>query len=386
MTSIIRRAVCATAAVALACAPLTSAAADANPPGPIGGPRLGETGLIADPADGALPQISTPSWLIADASSGQVLAAMDPHHKRRPASTQKTLLALTMAPRLDPNGSYTADVADTAVDGTRVGLVAGQTYSMTDLWYGLFLRSGNDVANAIAKAGADRDVALAVRMEQAEAQRLQALDTTLVNPSGLDADGQYSSAYDLALWGRAALGRGDLRRYYTTLRHQFPGDHTQTGTKQTSKSFWMYTQNRLINKYDGAIGVKAGYTTLAHNTLIAAATRNGRTILVTLMGAQANVFDQAKVLLDWGFAHPQATGVGQLVDPVSPAVISPADPALPVGATPTSTLAAAPVAVSVSRTSNNRTLGIAAAAGAASGLVLVLVRSWRRRRAARATI
>jgi D-alanyl-D-alanine carboxypeptidase (penicillin-binding protein 5/6) len=383
MTSIIHRAVCATAAVALACTPLSSASADDNPPGPVGGPRMAETGLIADPADGALPQITAPSWLIADASSGQVLAALDPHHRRRPASTQKTLLALTMAPRLDPGGSYTADVADTRVDGTRVGLVAGQTYSLTDLWYGLFLRSGNDAANAIAKAGADGDVSLAVRMEQAEAQRLQALDTTVVNPSGLDADGQYSSAYDLALWGRAALGRGDLRRYYTTLRHQFPGDQTQTGTTQTSKPFWLYTQNRLINKYDGAIGVKAGYTTLAHNTLIAAATRNGRTILVTLMGAQANVFDQAKVLLDWGFAHPQATPVGQLVDPVSPAVISPVDAAPPVGATPSSMLAAAPVAVTVSpATSDKQTLGIAAAAGAGCGTLLVLGRA-RRRRAAR---
>jgi D-alanyl-D-alanine carboxypeptidase (penicillin-binding protein 5/6) len=379
MTSIIRRAVCATAAVALACAPLTAARADDVPPGPVGGPRMGETGLIGDPANGALPQVTAPSWLIADAGTGQVLAALDPHHKRRPASTQKTLLALTMAPRLDPNGSYTADVADTEVDGTRVGLVAGQSYSMTDLWYGLFLRSGNDAANAIAKAGADRDVAQAVQMEQAEAQRLQALDTTVVNPSGLDADGQYSSAYDLALWGRAALGRGDLRRYYTTLRRRFPGDHTATGTKATSKSFWLYTQNRLINKYDGAIGVKAGYTTLAHNTLIAAAERDGRTILVTLMGVQANVFDQAKVLLDWGFAHPQATGVGQLVDPVSPAVISPTDAQLSVGSASSTTLAAAPVAAS-SRSADNRALAIAAAAGAGCGLLLVLGRARRRRR------
>jgi D-alanyl-D-alanine carboxypeptidase (penicillin-binding protein 5/6) len=347
---------------------------------------MGETGLIGDPADGALPQIQTPSWLIADAGSGQVLAALDPHSKHRPASTQKTLLALTMAPRLDPNGTYRADVADTEVDGTRVGLVAGQTYSLTDLWYGLFLRSGNDAANAIAKAGADRDVALAVRMEQAEAQRLQANDTTVVNPSGLDADGQYSSAYDLALWGRAALGRGDLRRYYTTLRHQFPGDQTRTGTKKTSKPFWLYTQNRLINSYDGAIGVKAGYTTLAHNTLIAAAERDGRTIMVTLMGAQANVFDQAKVLLDWGFAHPQATPVGQLVDPLSPAVISPADVALPIGATPTSTVAAAPVAVTVAPGADNRALAIASASGAGVGLLFVLGRARRRRRATKPVI
>jgi serine-type D-Ala-D-Ala carboxypeptidase (penicillin-binding protein 5/6) len=328
------RALAGAAALALACAPLATARADVT--APIGGPRMAEHGPIDDPSAGALPQLTAQSWLLADADTGAVLAAYDPHRPARPASTQKTLLALTMAPRLDPASSYTADVADTEVDGTRVGLVAGQTYSLDDIWYGLFLRSGNDAANAIAKAGADGDVARAVRMMQAEAYRLRANDTTVRNPSGLDADGQFSSAYDLALWGRAALGRGDLRHYFGTLRHDFPGDHTQTGTKATRKSFAMYTQNRLINRYPGAIGVKAGYTTLAHNTLIAAATRDGHTILATLMSTPADVAGQAKILLDWGFAHLGAPAVGQLVEPLSASVLSAEDgsTAAPVAALP----------------------------------------------------
>jgi serine-type D-Ala-D-Ala carboxypeptidase (penicillin-binding protein 5/6) len=319
------RALSGVAALALACAPLAGAEADVT--GPIGGPRMAEHGAIDDPSAGPLPQLTAQSWLVADADTGAVLAAYDPHRPARPASTQKTLLALTMAPRLDPSGTYTADVADTEVDGTRVGLVAGQTYSIDDIWYGLFLRSGNDAANAIAKAGADGDVAEAVRMMQAEAYRLRANDTTVRNPSGLDADGQFSSAYDLALWGRAALGRGDLRHWFGTLRHDFPGDRTGTGTAATRKPFAMYTQNRLINRYPGAIGVKAGYTTLAHNTLIAAASRDGHTILATLMTAPADVSGQAKTLLDWGFAHLNAPAVGQLVAPLSASELSAEDAA-----------------------------------------------------------
>jgi serine-type D-Ala-D-Ala carboxypeptidase (penicillin-binding protein 5/6) len=309
-TFFLRRGACAVAAAAIALVPTTAADARVNfgpGPAPIGGPRLAQHGVIADRADGRLPQVTAPAWLIADAGSGNVLAARDPHRQRRPASTQKTLLALTMEPRLNPSGYYRADRADTRVEGTHVGLVAGQTYSINDLWYGLFLRSGNDAANAIAKAGAGRDVGRAVSMMQAEARHLQAYDTRVANPSGLDAGGQFASAYDLALWGRAALARGDLRHYYGTLRHDFPGLHS---------SYPIYTQNRLIDHYPGAIGVKAGYTSLAHNTLIAAATHHGRTILVTLMGTRRNIYDQARTLLDWGFAHTSARPVGVLVNPL----------------------------------------------------------------------
>jgi len=294
---------------------------------PVGGPRLNERGIIEDSAAGPLPAFDGTSFVIADATTGDILAAMDPHGPARPASTQKTLLALTMLPRLDPNGTYTADREDVSVEGTRVGMAAGQTYTINDMWYALLLRSANDAAMGLAKAGAGGDLARAVRMEMAEAHRLQALDTTVVNPSGLDADGQFSSAYDLALWGRAMLQRGDARKYMATQHWLFPGNITATKQPADPAVLQVNTINHLLGKYPGIVGVKPGYTTLAHNTDIVAAERDGRTILVTLMGVPGHeITDMAAAYLDWGFAHDgTAVPVGKLVDPISPSVLSPDD-------------------------------------------------------------
>jgi D-alanyl-D-alanine carboxypeptidase (penicillin-binding protein 5/6) len=228
-----------------------------------------------------------------------------------------------MAPRVDITDTYTADWDDANQEGTRIGLWPGHTYRVEDLWYGLMLRSGNDAAFGLAKAGAGGDLAKGVQMMNDEAKRLQAYDTTVVTPSGLDEDGQYSSAYDLALWGRAGLQRNDFSEIVKTVKWQFPGNRTPTATKATAKDFWVYTENRLLLQgYEGAIGVKMGYTTKAQNTMIAAAERDGHKILVSLMGVGfGGITPGAKALLEWGFDHVgKVAPVGRLVDPVSPAV------------------------------------------------------------------
>jgi len=287
---------------------------------------MAETGIVSAPGAPALPAVVAPTWVVADVDTGQVLAARDPHGSFRPASTQKTLLALTMAPRLDAGGTYTADWEDANQEGTRIGLWPGFTYNIEDLWYSLWLKSGNDAATGLAKAGAG-SIAQAVAMEQAEARRLQANDTTVVNPSGLDADGQFSSAYDLALWGRAALQRGDLRRYMGSLRHDFQAIAVPANSQFTNEQRYMLNENRLLrNGIPGMIGVKTGYTTMAQNTFIAAANRDGHTVLVTVMSdPKGGVTADAEHLLDWAFTATGHTQVGTLVDPLSPAVVGPLD-------------------------------------------------------------
>src|SRR3954451_480344 len=100
----------------------------------IGGPRMAEKGLISAPGAPALPATSAAAWVVADADTGEVLAAKNPHGGYRPASTQKTLLALTMAPRLDPSNTIVADTEDANQEGTRIGLWPGFTYRVDDLW------------------------------------------------------------------------------------------------------------------------------------------------------------------------------------------------------------------------------------------------------------
>jgi D-alanyl-D-alanine carboxypeptidase (penicillin-binding protein 5/6) len=351
----------------------------------IGGSQLSSPGVIEDPAAGALPYFDGTSYVIADATTGDILAARNPHGLYRPASTQKSLLALTMLPRLDADDTYTADKQDVSVEGTRVGMAAGQTYSINDLWYALFLRSGNDAALGLAKAGADGDLAKAVRMENEEAQRLQAYDTTVVSPSGLDEPGQFSSAYDLALFGRALLNRGDARKYMATQHWLFPGNVTATKKPADPAKIQINSENRLLGKYPGIIGVKPGYTTLAHNTDIVAAQRDGRTILVSLMGVpHPTVTQEAAALLDWGFAHDdEVRPVGQLVDPLSASQMTPEDDGfssfsvidkLPGKAA--SGLRYVPISLRWSAVSG----GVAAMLFAAAGVVRVLGRRrWRRR-------
>lgn len=294
----------------------------------IGGPRMGESGFITAPGAPALPATSSAAWVIADADTGEVIAARDPHRKLRPASTQKTLLALTMAPRVDITDTYVADMEDANQEGTRIGLWPGHTYLVEDLWYALMLKSGNDAATALAKAGGDGTLAHGVAMMQAEARRLQANDTTVANPSGLDADGQFSSAYDLALWGRAALSRGDLRHYVSTIRHSFDALSVPADSPYKAETMYARTENRLVlSEFPGAIGVKMGYTTKAQNTMIAAAERDGRTIVASLMLApQGAVTTDAAALLEYGFANAgKVESVGQLVEPLSASVISDLD-------------------------------------------------------------
>ncbi len=293
----------------------TAQASDPQPTTPVGGPLLGSPGVVVALAPGvdALPKVSAKSFLLADLESGAVLAAKNPHGKLAPASAIKVLTAVTLLPRLDPDQVYRATFEDANVEGSRVGIVPGGTYTVHNLFEGLFLTSGNDAARALA--GAAGGLGTTVRQMNETARRLGALDTTARNASGLDEPGQFSSAYDLALFGRAGMARADFRTYAKTVKSRFPG---KPEPGKTRKSFEIYTQNKLVLNYPGAIGIKTGWTTQARGTFIGAATRDGRTLLVTVMNTSGGAWREAAALLDWGFANATA------VEPVGTLTTAPA--------------------------------------------------------------
>ncbi|MET9018763.1 serine hydrolase [Actinopolymorpha sp. NPDC004070] len=309
----------------------------ANPfTGPVGGAALGRRGVVVDRKSApAPPKVDVASYVVADLDTGQVLASKNAHVPLPPASTLKTLTAVTLLPRLDKRARYTAVPADTRVEGSRVGIETGRAYTIDQLFYGLFLPSGNDAANALGNAAGGTRTA--VEMMNTEARRLGAFDTHAVNTSGLDEPGQVSSAYDLALVARAGMARPDFRRYATTLRYNFPGKGKRT--------YQIQNLNKLLGHYPGAIGVKNGYTTKAHNTLVGAAEQDGRRLVVVIMRSKSPYWTRAAALLDWGFTvGAKAKPVGNLVTGDDVARAAAARAPRPAAPKPGSTRPASPAA------------------------------------------
>lgn len=275
---------------------------------PVGGPRMGECGLVLPwDAPDPPPGITAMSWLIADADSGEVLAAKDPHARHRPASTLKLLTALLAADQLPIDRVVVATETDANQEGSRVGLGPGGRYTIRQLLTGLLLVSGNDAAHALADQLGG--VATTVTQMNKLAAELGAFDTRAATPSGLDGPGMSSSAYDLALAFRRVLDRPLLVELLGTRQVDFPGFGDRPG-------FVVSNDNKLLRSYPGALGGKTGFTDDARHTQLDAAQRGGRRLMVVLLRGEqrpVSMSEQAARLLDYGFALPTGAPVGQLV-------------------------------------------------------------------------
>jgi len=306
-------------------APATSAAsaapaAPAVSPAAIGGAQLSGRGVIVSyPSAGSvprLPNVKASAFVIADADTGQVLAARDPHGWYRPASTLKVLTAIALIPVLNPDATVVASKQAVSVTPNVVGLLPGHAYKISDLFTALLTISANDAAVALTQAAGSFGQGMAVI--NAEARHLQADDTVAVQPNGLDAPGQHTSAYDLALIARQALRMPAFLRYDQAITAKFP--------VSAKKSVTLYNQNALLTSYPGAVGGKIGWTSAAGATYVGMARRNGVTLIVTLLHCPAlTEIDVGKSLLNWGFAvDGKVSEVGTLVSAREPAAPVPA--------------------------------------------------------------
>ncbi|CAB5062175.1 unannotated protein [freshwater metagenome] len=289
---------------------LTGTSFAANGDEVIGGGRLGESGVIFDDTAGdgvsAPPDTTALSYVIADLDTGEILAAKNPHKRLPPASTLKTLTALTLLPRLDMNRTYVGTKKEPATIGNKVGIYPGRKYKIEDIWYGLMLHSGNDAGVALANASGG--IKKTAALMKAKAESIQAFDTTPKSPHGLDTPGQLSSAYDLALIARAAMERSDFRKIVKTKRYTFP----KSGPKNVNRK--IHNLNKLLFNYPGTLGVKTGWTTKGQNTYIGVVKRDGHTILITFMHLSYGRDALAKALFKWGFkAIDVVEPVGKLV-------------------------------------------------------------------------
>src|SRR6266516_6395498 len=308
-------------------APTSAAPASTAPTGPagaqpvpVGGPQLAGRGVIVNyPAHGGrrLPHVPASAYVIADAGTGQVLAAKDPHGWYRPASTLKVLTAITLMPALSPDATVIASHRAAVIEPSKVGLITGDSYRVSDLFKALLMISANDAAIALLQATGS--YAKGMAMMNAEAHHLQADDTVAVTPNGLDARGQHVSAYDEALFARQALAipafmhDESLRMFRFPLRRHWTPHHPRMVT--------LFTQNTMRWTFRSDLGGKIGWTTPARATFIGWARRGHTTLVVTILHCTPlTELTVASRLLSWGFAMDgKVRPVGHLVSPL-PAV------------------------------------------------------------------
>jgi serine-type D-Ala-D-Ala carboxypeptidase (penicillin-binding protein 5/6) len=286
----------------------------------VGGEELNTRGLVTVPGAPALPAgIDARGWVVADLDTGQVLGAQDPHGRYYPASTLKTLTLLTLAPVLDPALVVEGTVEDEAIEGSRVGLVHGGHYSVDLLFRALVMQSGNDAANALARAAGGVEPTL--QAMNANAERLGAFDTVAGTPSGLDVAGQSSSPYDLALIMRQLVADPYTLGVLQTRVAEIPG------VEGLATPYQIQNQDTLLDSYPGTLAGKTGFTDAARHTFVAAVQRDGRRLVVSLMQAErrpVHELTQATTLLDWGFSTARdASGAGRLVDPGEVPLVAP---------------------------------------------------------------
>ena len=312
-----RRSLLALTAAALPAAATPAAATTGTV---IGGARLARDGVQATVTTGLPRKLTARAWLLADHDTGEVLASYRAHLRLAPASTLKMLFADTLLGKFGRTERYTvkdADLAGIPSGSSLVGLKPGVTYTVEQLWQGVFLRSGNDAVHVLAlmNGGVDRTIA----EMRAKAADLQALDTRVVSPDGYDHTGQLSSAYDLTLFARHGLKDDDFRAYCATRATDFPAGGRKTFRMENTDRLLSGTYG--VTPYAGMIGVKNGYTSHAGNTFTGAATRDGRTLLVTVLHPESGnntVYEETAALLDWGFGRGSSAGaVGRLVEPLS---------------------------------------------------------------------
>lgn len=284
------------------------------PTDPIGGPRMGDCGVVL-PRNATPPpdRLTAESWLIADQTTGDVLATYAPHARQRPAGTIKVLLAILALRELPADKVVVGTKEDTRQQGTKVGIVADGKYLAGDLIRALIVTPAADATSALSRELGGIDAT--VQKLNDLARELKALDTRVVNPNGNDVPGQSTSAFDTALIYREAM-RIPQFADATGLKNAEIKPQGNRNTRITRAN-----DNKLLGDYKGATGGKAGSTNAAKNTFVGSAEKDGRHLIVAVMRSDKAPFEQAGSLLDYGFtlAAARVQPVGQLGSTVTPA-------------------------------------------------------------------
>lgn len=236
--------------------------------------------------------ITAKSVVLFDANSGKVIFKKNENEKRPVASTQKLLTALIVAESGDLSKPVVIEEIDNNVDPTKIPVRPGDTYSRRQLLTALLVKSPNNVARALARDYAGNLSNFALEMNQ-RMSKLGGTSSNFINPNGLPADGQYSTARDMARVARAVYFNSDLRNIINTPYYQFKFASGNTEILRNT--------NRVLRTYSFCNGMKTGYTDLAGHCLISSASWNGKDVIAVVLGDnKTRIWDESARLLAYG--------------------------------------------------------------------------------------
>lgn len=249
------------------------------------------------------PGVSAQSAVLISADDGTVLFEKNAHEQLAMASTTKIMTALLALEEAERSGDPALDVTEemVAVEGSSMGLRAGDRLTLTNLTAGMLLASGNDAANAAALYLAGSQEAFA-EMMNARAAEIGMNESHFVTPSGLDDEEHYSTAYDMALLARTALGNPEFARIAGSA-------NLQVEFLEPEQKVSYQNHNKLLRIYEGCIGVKTGFTKKAGRCLVSAARREDTTLIAVTLNAP-NDWDDHAAMLDYGFATVKTLRLG----------------------------------------------------------------------------
>lgn len=242
----------------------------------------------------ALPDVGMQAGVLVE-GEGRALWGRAADARRSMASITKVMTAVIALENSSPADEVTVPADAIRVGESSAGLVAGEKLSMRELLEALLVKSGNDAGITIAThvAGSEEQF---LDMMNAKAREIGLSDTHFANSHGLDADGHYTTANDLAVLARYAMAnsvfRDIVKRSTVTIGK---GKRRRT----------LHTTDQLLGVYTGAVGIKTGYTSDAGYSVVSAAERHGVMLYAVVLGTKSDRerFADAKALLDWGFAH-----------------------------------------------------------------------------------
>lgn len=256
--------------------------------------------------------LSAEGGILVDADTGVVIYGKNINETYFPASITKILTALIVIENCDLDEVVTFSrnaVYNVESGSSSAGMDVGDQLTVRDALYVMMLKSANEVANALAEHAAGSMEEFSVMMND-KAARLGCMNSHFVNPSGLNDPNHYTSAYDMALIARAAFQNEIFVEIDSALSYTVPA------TKRNPEGFTVSPGHKMLKKnsswyYPGIICGKTGYTSLAGNTLVTCAERDGLRLITVILNGYQTHYEDTKAMLDFGFENFKSVNIAE---------------------------------------------------------------------------